>query len=199
LSEKPEPATEDPTALAQRLSLTDGQRRGRCLWFKGVLPAAENETLEEAAWLIAEATMRHRCEGASHVFDLWRAAAKGEHDLSEREAESIEPFLRTAFGLPDQPRPDDHVQGYVAEMTWFLVTSEVVRENRTLVYLKGPDFHVTGPGGDGLVVYDIDDALAFRLWEIKKHTGSSRVSTRFPVPTDSSARRPRSILPSSLR
>jgi hypothetical protein len=136
LPEEPEPETDDLTALAELLSLTDGRPRGPCVWFRGVLPAAEEESLGKAAWLIAEATMRHRCVGAIHVFDLWKAAASGEGDLSEQESKSVEPFVRTAFGLPDRPLPDDHVQGFVAEMTWFLVTSEVVRSDRSLVYIK---------------------------------------------------------------
>jgi hypothetical protein len=170
------PVVEEPPALTELVGLSDGPQRGRCVWSRGRVGADDDTALEKTAALIAEAAMRLRCEGAPQIFDLWLSAANGDRALDANERLAVEPFVRTAFGLPGQELPADHIQGYVAELIWYLVASELVREGRTLRFLKGPDFHVTGPGGDGLAIYDIQDALAFRLWEIKKHHGDSPVS-----------------------
>lgn len=119
--------------------------------------------------------MRYRCDGAPAIFDAWLDGARGRV-LSERERVGLRPFVKTAFGIPGSELPDDHVQGYVAEFLWFLVARDACSPDRTLRHLKGPDFHVTGPGGDGLAVFERDGALAFRLWEIKKHDSRAHVS-----------------------
>lgn len=164
-------------SLSALLALGQGQRRGLCIWSRGRLPTDDPDAVETAAWLVAEEAMRYRCKGAPESFERWRAAARGERELDQREQDSVIPFIRTAFGLPGRELPDDHVQGYVAEFVWFLVVSESGSEERQLRAAKGPDFHVTGPGGDGLAIYEVADELTFCLWEIKKHDGERHVST----------------------
>jgi hypothetical protein len=133
--------------------------------------------LEAAAWLVADSIMRLRTKSATRSFDLWQRAATGGDPLNDLERPRIAPFIRTVFGLPNAAAPDDHAEGYVAEVVWFLLTRDLVDEGRTLRRIEEPSFYVTGPGGDGLVVFQADDgSLLFRLWEIKKHTGSRHLS-----------------------
>jgi hypothetical protein len=162
--------------LSDLLNVQDGPRRGSCVWTTGKLDGTEL-AIDQAAWVVAEAAMRERCKGAAANFDLWHDAATGGRTLSPDERSRVEPFIRTGFGLPGRELPPDHLQGYVAEFVWFLVTCERVPQGRTLEMLKGPEFHVTGPGGDGLAIYESGGGHIFRLWEIKKHHGTSHVSS----------------------
>ena len=139
--------------------------------------------MEAAAWLVAEEMMRARFgEGRladdRRLFDLWKRAATGA-PLEDREAlrSRFVPFVSTAFGTPDAPKHVDHAEGLVAEYVWYLLTLQQVDEGRTLRWIEPPSFYVNEPGGDGLVTYQISgNVLVFRLWEIKKHTGSGPLS-----------------------
>jgi hypothetical protein len=162
-------------SFSDLLRIEDGPRRGSCQWTTGKLDGTDAAN-ERAAWFVAEGAMRERCTGAPANFNLWRAAATGTRVLTPIEQDRVEPFIRTGFGLPGRELPADHLQGYVAEFVWFLVTRERVPAGRHLRVIKGPGFHVTGPGGDGLAVYKFAGNHIFRLWEIKKHHSSSHVS-----------------------
>jgi hypothetical protein len=77
-----------------------------------------------------------------------------------------------AFGHPDSPVNEHHVQGHVAELLWSRVMRErsVCRDGRQLVKAHPVKADPLEPGGDGLVIYqDPNGVLVFRLWEIKKH------------------------------
>jgi hypothetical protein len=163
-------------SLSELVGLEDGPRRGLCVWQRGRLDAS-NEAVREAVWLVAETAMRERCRGARQIFDLWREAAREDRVLTVAERARVEPFIRTGFGLPGAELSPDHIQGYVGEFVWFILTRERVPEDRILRAIKGPGFHVTGPGGDGLAVYEVAAGLIFRLWEIKKHHGQAHVSS----------------------
>jgi hypothetical protein len=64
----------------------------------------------------------------------------------------------------------------VAEVVWFLLTRDMGAD-RTVRRLEEPSFYPTGPGGDGLVIYELQDqTFIFRLWEIKKHAAASHIS-----------------------
>ena len=121
--------------------------------------------------------MQARCAGAAHAFEAWRKGATQQTAPSPSERSVLVAFIESGFGLPTAPRSEDHVQGHVAELVWYLVTLEQATGSRTLRRIEPPSFHVSSPGGDGLVVYERDDGgLIFRLWEVKKHTGKARLS-----------------------
>jgi hypothetical protein len=140
------------------------------------LEVTATQDLEAAAWLLADAAMVLRC-GTSPALELWRARARGGPPLTDRQRRSVDVFLTSAFRLPGQPEVPDHLQGYVAELLWYVLAGELAAAGRQLVHVEAPSFHVTEPGGDGLVVWELTDGmLVFRLWEIKKHHGASQLS-----------------------
>jgi hypothetical protein len=97
----------------------------------------------------------------------------------------VEPFVEPSMGLPtdDTARSADHVQGAVAEYVWYLVARDRTDPHRTVRHIERPSLLATEPGGDGLAIYRLnaDASLIFRLWEVKKSSGTgsiSRVVTR---------------------
>ena len=148
-----------------------------CRWQLGTLSERPYRDVEAAAWLVAEELMRTRIARATHLFRLWRRAATGNCSLSAEDQLKITPFVQTAFGLPGDPVSEDHVQGLVAEYVWYLLAKDLPSNGRAIRRLEQPSYHVTSPGGDGLVTYEVaDGTLIFRLWEIKKHTASNSIS-----------------------
>ena len=83
----------------------------------------------------------------------------------------------------------------MAEYVWYILAQENLPDGLTLRAIEGPSFSVTAPGGDGLAVYQRNDAvLVFRLWEIKKHESTGmHLAHRLARVTSSSTRMPRSI------
>jgi len=81
---------------------------------------------------------------------------------------------------PDGGKNEDrHLEGFVAEHIWYLLTTENALTYGVPVRVDGPDWSVTDSGGDGLAVYRSGGALVFRLWESKAHTsdGTARAIT----------------------
>lgn len=77
---------------------------------------------------------------------------------------------RLVYQRPHTP-PADHLEGYVSELVWYFLTKETPPDD--LVRLEPLGFAATDSGGDGLAIHKRDDGeLFFRLWEIKKKTGS---------------------------
>ena len=170
--------TPDGRTLGSLLGLRvgPGSSPSSCSWSLGVLEVTATQDLEAAAWLLADAAMVLRC-GKSPALELWRARARGGPPLTDRQRRSVDVFLTSAFRLPGQPEVPDHLQGYVAELLWYVLAGELAAAGRQLVHVEAPSFHVTEPGGDGLVVWELTDGmLVFRLWEIKKHQGASQLS-----------------------
>jgi hypothetical protein len=65
----------------------------------------------------------------------------------------------------------------VAEHLWFFIVQEDV-DVYPVVHAEGPGVRATDPGGDGLVIHRTPaGALLFRLWEVKKCTGTAAVSS----------------------
>lgn len=129
-----------------------------------------------AAQLLVDDTMRIRC-GRSPALDRWRASRDGGPHQAGTRKKAVEAYAGIGFGLPDDPANDDHLQGLVAELLWNRLMQErwVCRDGRRLVHTHSVKPDPLEPGGDGLVVYKIDDGtLVFRLWEIKKHASSNR-------------------------
>jgi hypothetical protein len=156
------------------LDIKAGPATPGCKWLTGRL-STDAGSLETAATYIAVEAMRMRCKPTA-TFDMWNGARLARTRLSTSDSKRIAPFVRTALGLPGAELPADHVQGWVAEVTWYLVLRDHVPGGRRLAYLSPPSFHVTGPGADGLVVYRAATDLVFRLWEIKKYHGAGHVS-----------------------
>jgi hypothetical protein len=134
---------------------------------------------ESAAQLLADDAMRIRC-GRSPVLTRWRARRDGGPPPAGVTAGTVEAYAGIGFGLPGAPKNDDHLQGHVAELLWNRLIQErlVCRDKRRLVHAHPVKPDPLEPGGDGLVVYEMDGGiLVFRLWEIKKHeSGTKKVS-----------------------
>jgi hypothetical protein len=132
-----------------------------------------------AAELLAEDAMQIRC-GKSPVLARWRTRRRGGPPETGASGAAVKAYAGIGFGLPDAPANDDHLQGHVAELLWNRLIQErlVCRDRRRLVHAHSVKPDPLEPGGDGLVVYELDGGtLVFRLWEIKKHESrASRVS-----------------------
>ena len=128
---------------------------------------------------LAEKIMEHRCIGTPHLFEAWRGRLEGGPQPTGTETGALKAFVRPVFGLPEEPQaiPIAHLEGCVAQYLWyFLSLEDLMGEN--VVRVEPPGFAVTDPGGDGLVIHRAwDGSMMFRLWEIKKNTASSPVSS----------------------
>lgn len=139
----------------------------------------KNVTVEELAKLLAELIMEHKCRGCPQKYHLWKQHLDGGKEPSGTAREALKAFIEPVFGLPENPDsvPQDHLEGYVAEYLWYFLISEgLTGENVVRVEFRG--FSPTDPGGDGLIIHGSANApLMFRLWEIKKCSGTSTVSS----------------------
>lgn len=162
-------------SLVEMLGVKPGGQTSACEWSTGRLDG-DQAAVEEAAQYLAVEALRMRCSPAS-TFTLWNDARTAGEKLAMNDRRRLEPFVRTVLGLPGAALPDDHLQGWVAEVAWYLVLRDHVPAGRALALLTPPSFHVTGPGADGLAVYVAAGQLMFRLWEIKKHHGAAHVSS----------------------
>lgn len=165
-------------SLSELLEVTDHMTVGGCQWRRGSCPLTEHERLQAAAWLVAMEIMRLRCGLARAIFTGWLGTAMGVSDDAV-DPSLAAPFVVPTFGLPPDGASLDHAQGYVAEVTWRMLTKEEEGTSRSIVRLERPDSDVTSPGADGFVVYRTQPSgrLVFRLWEVKKREGSGSVST----------------------
>jgi len=127
--------------------------------------------------IVAASAVEWQCRGAVQHYEAWCDAVAQSTQLAPDARRKLVPFIKPAFGLPDEPPLADHLQGYVAECVWYILAKENVPVGLTMRSIEGPSFLVTTPGGDGLVVYQRDDeVLIFQLWEIKKHDSTGGVS-----------------------
>lgn len=133
---------------------------------------------EAAAQMIADDAMEVAC-GASSVLKWWRDRRDGGPAQVGARLEVMRTFINIGFGLPGQPKNPDHVQGHIAELLWGRVIGErqSCRDGRAYVASEPIKADALEPGGDGLVIYrSAGGTLVFRLWEIKKHDSTARVS-----------------------
>jgi hypothetical protein len=141
-------------ALGELLTLTPGRGSKSCHWQLATLPTSETQTLDEAACLVADGTMRWRCRGSINTYTAWRDAINSGVSLDAKTRQRVIPFVKTLFGEPGSPSLDVHLRGWIAEFIWFRLSSELnSADGRDLVLLEGPSFLVTEPGGDGLAVW----------------------------------------------
>lgn len=121
--------------------------------------------------------MRYRCRGCPQNYALWRTRADGGAALNDAQRLTLEAIISPAFGLRGAERPIDHVQGLVAEHLWYFIVQEAT-DGEPIEHIEGPGVRSTDAGGDGLIVHrNPAGELFFRLWEIKKATGASDVSS----------------------
>lgn len=166
-----------PTGLTSLLAFVDGPRAAMVEYVVGGLRLS-GEDRETAAQLLADTAMKVAC-GDSSVLDRWRSRRDGGPAELGNSLRTVETYVGIAFGHPDRPPNDDHLQGHVAELMWNLVIEErtTSRDGRRLIRAHGAKADPLEPGGDGLVIYlDSNDVLVFRLWEIKKHDAQQKVS-----------------------
>ena len=131
---------------------------------------------DEVAFRVALHIAWHRCGGAPQYFEAWLARYQGGPAHQEGLRDCLHAFLGSeSIGIPDNPALDAHIEGFVAEHIWHLLTIENAGTFGPPVRVDGPDWSVTDSGGDGLAVYRIDDSLVFRLWESKAHSGDESV------------------------
>jgi hypothetical protein len=140
------------------------------------------ENREYVAQLLADDAMRIRC-GDSPLLRSWRARRDGGAPLTGSRKAALESYVGIGFKLPGQEVNPDHVQGHVAELFWGRVMQEraACRDGRQLVRAHPVKPDPLEPGGDGLVIYSRESGthggeLVFRLWEIKKHDATGKVS-----------------------
>lgn len=194
------PVAEGAPRLVDQLDLQLGRGAtpAGCLWLLGQVTVTDQAKLQAAALLVADAHMRMRSETAP-AYELWRnRVASGAPHPGGTDRQRIEPFVEDAFGLPERPLPDSQVEGYVAQVLWHQIISELAMSpdgEAHLRHLEDVGFSVLEPGGDGLAVYETKDgALRFRLWEIKKHATARHVSATIAQACDQLSLRGRAYL-----
>ena len=129
-----------------------------------------------AAFRLAVHVAWHRCDGAPKYFDAWLQRYEGGEPHAEALLDCLVAFLGSeSIGTPRQPAAHVHLEGFVAEHIWHLLTVEDALPLGDTVRVDGPDWSVTDSGGDGLAIHRVAGSLVFRLWESKAHTGDSDV------------------------
>ena len=108
------------------------------------------------------------------LYDTWRQHTLAGTKIPSPDRETIASFIEPVFGLPDEPKSEDHLHGHVGEWLWHLLT----KDNAAVRVQPDPKGDVTDAGADGFSIYEnTTGALRFRLWESKKNTGSGSLST----------------------
>ena len=177
LTADPGPPAAAPPSLTSLLAMAEGPAGSNVDYVVGGQQLADAE-LEAAAEMLADDAMQIRC-GQSPVLARWRARRDGGPSATGAAAAAVRTYAGLGFGLPDAPANDDHLQGLVAELLWNRLIQErlVCRDKRRLVHAHSVKPDPLEPGGDGLVVYEVDGGtLVFRLWEIKKHESQNKIS-----------------------
>jgi hypothetical protein len=174
----PAPAAALPS-LTSLLAMTESRATSDVEYVVGGQQLADADR-EMAAQLLADDAMRIRC-GKSPALDRWRARRDGGPPATGAAAMAIRAYAGIGFGQPEDEADanEDHLQGLVAELVWDRLIRErlVCRDKRRLVHAPPVKPDPLEPGGDGLVVYEVDGGtLVFRLWEIKKHESQNRIS-----------------------
>jgi len=136
-------------------------------------------SIEDLAKFLAELIMEHKCRGCPQKYNLWKQHLDGGAEPSGTAREALKAFIEPVFGLPENPDfvQQDHIEGHVAEYLWYFLSLEGLT-GKNVVRVEPPGFAPTDPGGDGLIIHgSTNTVLMFRLWEIKKCSGTSTVSS----------------------
>jgi hypothetical protein len=142
-------------------------------WVEARLPAGNRAS---AALIVGTHIARERCGGAPQYFDAWLARHGGGPPHPADLLDCLVAMVASeSIGLPPKGGSDQHIEGFVAEHIWHLLTMENALTFGVPVRVDGPDWSVTDSGGDGLAVYRWNGTLVFRLWESKAHTADGTV------------------------
>jgi hypothetical protein len=142
-------------------------------WADVYLPPVNRAT---AALRVAVHIVWERCGGAPQYFDAWLDRYDGGSPHPPELLDCLVAFVASeSIGTPQEPASREHLEGFVAEHVWHLLTIENALRYGIPVRVDGPDWSVTDSGGDGLAVYRPNGTLMFRLWESKAHTGDGIV------------------------
>ena len=174
----PAPAAAPPI-LTSLLAMTESPGTSDVEYVIGGQQLADADR-EVAAQLLADDAMRIRC-GKSPALARWRARRDGGPPATGAAAAAVRAYAGIGFGLPEDAAEPTTTTCKVSwpsccgtglsRRGWSAATSAGWC-TRTPVK---PD--PLEPGGDGLVVYEVDGGtLVFRLWEIKKHESQNRIS-----------------------
>lgn len=135
--------------------------------------------LDALAECLADKIMSDRCQACPDHYKAWKKRISDGTQLPPTSYEILSKgFIKPAFGLPNSPSqlPADHLQGLVSQYIWYFLILESDAEK--IERVEPPGFAATDHGADGMVIHRlIDGRLMFRLWEIKKCTGTSPVSS----------------------
>lgn len=156
------------------LRITDG---GTHIWSRRCHDPTRSSAAQIAAEL-ADLILQLRCQRCLRHYRAWRAAVDGGAPPTGASAAALRAFIQPAVGLPTdpEPRPEDHLEGFVAEHLWYFLALEA-SDWEPVVHVEPPGFSVTDQGGDGLIIHRSQSgALMYRLWEIKKTAGNATVS-----------------------
>lgn len=170
-------STLSAVALTSLLQLVDGPAGSPVEYVIGGKSLAGDDR-ETVAQTLADDAMRVAC-GRAPALGWWRARRDGGPYNSPTRQSTVRSFASIAFGSPESPPDQHHLQGHVAELLWHRILQErsVCRDGRQLVRAHPVKADPLEPGGDGLVIYEnCASVLVFRLWEIKKHESQALVS-----------------------
>ncbi len=166
-----------PPSLTPLLGLSDVAAGSPVAYIVGGLSLSAQDR-EFAAQLVADFAMSVAC-GVSPVLERWRRRRDGGPAEVGTALATVKTYASIGFGSPENPPNADHLQGHVAEIIWNLLLGErsPTADGRQLRRVHRVKADPLEPGGDGLVIYtDHQGVLVFRLWEIKKHDATGRVS-----------------------
>ena len=124
------------------------------------------------AALLARGITQRRVGVNERLHNQWQARHLDltHEPLAPRDRLVLEASLLQNIGTPDEPAPDDHLRGLVAEAIWFAVVADIDAGLGHPIRVEGHDWSATDPGGDGLTVYlTASNGYCFRLWESKFH------------------------------
>jgi hypothetical protein len=145
-------------------------------WLRCTVPEG-SEDLDLAAKQLAERILVLRCGAATQTVDAWRQAVESGMELTVGQKAALAAFIRSGFGVPSNPLSNDHLQGMTAEYLWYFATIDHAADSGVdIARIEAPGPSPSTSGGDGLVIIRDGEEHSFFLWEIKKNTGSARVS-----------------------
>ncbi len=145
------------------------------IWYLSVHGRNPGYPIDDLAYDLANRIMEFHLRNNQQLLQGWKNRINGGSPLTGTLKKVLEKgFIEPIVGLPENVNSTsvDHLEGYICQALWYFFYIDLCPEN--LLKVDPPGFKVTDPGGDALAIHrDLDGSLSFRLWEIKKSTGSS--------------------------
>jgi hypothetical protein len=164
------------SAGGRLVDLTRREPRGRdqvCPWDLVMTIGQEPEDRAAAAWIIANEIMLARTDTDTLAYELWREAALVGKKLVGADRKHVLNIAAPVFEANDTTG----VTGYIGEWLWYLSTRDLAPEpGRSVEIIDPPSSTVTDSGPDGLIIHRVEGSalgFVFRLWEMKKFTGTA--------------------------